>query len=87
MMTSKASLSLQGVEKAGELNAPPPGLKPGIYLPERSRGFENPLPRTKVRGWHSSRGALIQQKKNRVLTQKLKPDVFSILYGPTKVVP
>jgi hypothetical protein len=22
--------------------------------PERFRGFENPLPRTKVRGWHNS---------------------------------
>jgi hypothetical protein len=29
-----------------------PGLKPSIYIPERSRGFKNPLPRTKVRGWH-----------------------------------
>jgi hypothetical protein len=23
-----------------------------MYIPERSRGLENPLPRTKVRGWH-----------------------------------
>ena len=28
------------------------GLKPSILMPERSRGFENPLPRTEVRGWH-----------------------------------
>jgi hypothetical protein len=34
--------------------AQPPGLKPSIYMPERSRGFENPLPRTEVRGWHLS---------------------------------
>jgi hypothetical protein len=34
--------------------AQPPGLKPSIYMPEHSRGFENPLPRTKVRGWHLS---------------------------------
>jgi hypothetical protein len=40
--------------------APPPGLKlaaarqPSIYMPERFRGFENPLPRTKVRGFHLS---------------------------------
>jgi hypothetical protein len=25
--------------------------------------------------------------KDRVLTQTLKPDMFSIFYGPTKVVP
>ena len=30
-----------------ELDALPPGLKPSIYIPEPSRGFENPLPRTK----------------------------------------
>jgi hypothetical protein len=24
------------------------GLKPSIYIPERSRGLESPLPRTKV---------------------------------------
>ena len=29
-----------------ELDALPPGLKPSIYTPEPSRGFENPLPRT-----------------------------------------
>jgi hypothetical protein len=25
-----------------------------IYVAEYSRGFENPLPRTKVRGWHNT---------------------------------
>jgi hypothetical protein len=34
--------------------APPPGLKPLIHMPERFRGFENPLPRTEVRGFHLS---------------------------------
>jgi hypothetical protein len=34
--------------------AQPPGLKPSIYMPAYSRGFENPLPRTKVRGFHRS---------------------------------
>ncbi len=47
-----------------ELDAPPPGLKPRIYIPERSRGFENPLPRTKVRGWHSLSCSLIQIQQN-----------------------
>jgi hypothetical protein len=47
-----------------ELDAPPPGLKPRIYIPERSRGFENPLPRTKVRGWHSLSCSLIQIRQN-----------------------
>ena len=32
--------------------SPPPGLKPSICVREHFRGFENPLPRTKVRGWH-----------------------------------
>jgi hypothetical protein len=27
-----------------------PGLKPSIYIPKRSRGFKNPLPRTKSPG-------------------------------------
>jgi hypothetical protein len=41
--------------------ARPPGLKPSIDLPGRSRGLESPLPRTEVRGytqpavWGSSR--------------------------------
>jgi putative transposase len=47
-----------------ELDAPPPGLKPSIYIPERSRGFENPLPWTKVRGWHSLSYSLIQLRQN-----------------------
>jgi hypothetical protein len=34
------------------LKKPPPGLKPSLYGPERFRGLESPLPRTKVRGWH-----------------------------------
>src|SRR6185437_16621124 len=37
----------------GELGAFSPGLKPGHGKIKRSRGFENPLPRTEVRGWHS----------------------------------
>jgi hypothetical protein len=28
----------------------PPGLKPSVCIPEHSRGFENPLPRTKSPG-------------------------------------
>jgi hypothetical protein len=43
-------VSGDGIEPA------PPGLKPSIDdIPERSRGSENPLPRTKVRGWHTLR--------------------------------
>jgi hypothetical protein len=38
----------------GELGAFSPGLKPGHCKIKRSRGFENPLPRTEVRGWHGS---------------------------------
>jgi hypothetical protein len=34
--------------------AQPPGLKPSIDMPERSRGLESPLPRTEVRGFHLS---------------------------------
>src|SRR5882757_4249400 len=34
------------------------------YIPERSRGFENPLPRTKVRGWHILSYSLIQMRQN-----------------------
>src|SRR6267154_3286239 len=36
----------------GELGAFSPGLKPDHGKIKRSRGFENPLPRTEVRGWH-----------------------------------
>jgi hypothetical protein len=32
----------------------PQGLKPPIFLGECFRGFENPLPRTEVRGFHPS---------------------------------
>jgi hypothetical protein len=35
-----------------QLGAFSPGLKPGLCTIKRSRGFENPLPRTEVRGWH-----------------------------------
>jgi hypothetical protein len=45
---------------AGIFFAPPPGLKlasarqPSTYMGAYFRGFENPLPRTEVRGWHLS---------------------------------
>jgi hypothetical protein len=38
----------------GQLGEFSPGLKPGHCKIKRSRGFENPLPRTEVRGWHNS---------------------------------
>jgi hypothetical protein len=34
------------------------------YMPERSRGFESPLPRTKVRGWHNLSCSLVQIRQN-----------------------
>ena len=37
-----------------------PGLKPDHGKMERFRGFENPLPRTEVRGWHGSNCSLLQ---------------------------
>jgi hypothetical protein len=36
----------------GQLGAFSPGLKPGHGKIKRFRGFENPRPRTEVRGWH-----------------------------------
>jgi hypothetical protein len=39
-----------------------PGLKPGHCKIERSRGFENPLPRTEVRGWHIRDGGGVNLK-------------------------
>jgi hypothetical protein len=46
----------------GELGAFSPGLKPGHCKIKRSCGFENPLPRTEVRGWHDQASL----PKNRV---------------------
>jgi hypothetical protein len=37
----------------GQLGVFSPGLKTGQGKMKRSRGFENPLPRTEVWGWHS----------------------------------
>jgi hypothetical protein len=49
-----SSRSRKTYELIGALGAFSPGLKPGHCKIKRSRGFENPLPRTEVRGWHRS---------------------------------
>jgi hypothetical protein len=54
-----------------ELETPPPGLKPGIYTPERSRGLESPLPGTKVRGWHDQAVARYEHDVDDVKTVPL----------------
>jgi hypothetical protein len=54
-----------------EVDPPPPGLKPRLDVAEHSRGFENPLPRTEVRGWHSLSCSLIQIRQT-VFRQPLR---------------
>src|SRR6266851_1511342 len=39
------------------------------------RGFENPLPRTKVRGWHSSSYSLIQMRQMSSAGQFAAPEM------------
>ena len=51
LLSAAEGWGLQPVRGEGAF---PPGLKPGHCKIKRSRGFENPLPRTEVRGWHSS---------------------------------
>jgi hypothetical protein len=53
-----------------ELEAPPPGLKPSIDVPECSRGFKNPLP-----GLKSGAGTVRRESgstQRRVLPQPVK---------------
>src|ERR1700733_14585225 len=56
-LSALCALSLECGVSPGPFQIPqrlkPPGLKPGNLDTERFRGFENPLPRTEVRGWHN----------------------------------
>jgi hypothetical protein len=60
---------------------------------EAFRGFKNPLHRTKVRGFYPtcSAGTQAWEAEEKFATgqerQGLKPDIFAVVYGPTKVVP
>jgi hypothetical protein len=49
-------------------------LKPSIDIVKPSRGFENPLPRTKVRGWHNSEFPLPVKP---ISIRPLRPDLKS----------
>jgi hypothetical protein len=65
----------QRAHRGGGIWTPrPPGPKPQIHLRERSRGFENPLPRTKSPGLarrdsHSSRHEAGLSPGNGILTK------------------
>jgi len=68
----------------------PQGLKPGSLLsftarlkscPDTKHESSDYQKRTHFRRFVSIYPSL------KVLTQTLKPDVFSVIYGPTKVVP
>ena len=50
----------------GELGAFSPGLKPGHCKTKRSRGFENPLPRTEVRAGTDQACSLLPNRVPRV---------------------
>ena len=67
-------------KKSGSLEKQPPGLKPRDLYAERFRGFENPLPRTEVRGWHN--GALLL-----ATTRAKKPSPVAAQGGTAKALP
>jgi hypothetical protein len=52
-------------------------------LTERFRGFENPLPRTKVRGY-TTQSIIRPHRRVGKATVAIGLDVFSIIYGPTQ---
>ncbi len=49
----------------GGTSEPSPGLKPGHSKIDRSRGFENPLPRTEVRGYTAQACSPLKNRVSR----------------------